>query len=250
MLLKLQGYRRSTVLWVQHCGQRQWVKRDGAWNLPGLISVLCLLYIAFLFAFHDVIYSCSYTTTGTTLNILTFGTVRRCQSHWSPHGKWRFRSQLWIDMLSLHAFFFIYLYITLRCHNLWERIRSHSPIKRFYVECFENDKMIDFAICSQSLGAALAQRGERKSLVCFPLHFISYFKWVCVPCLHFTRSSCCCERGCCIESQHFKGECGTQVEFLRSIKTSFNVQIASKIWNDFWKKKKLLFLLKNTKFNY
>lgn len=46
---------------------------------------------------------------------------------------------------------------------------------------FENDKMIDFTICSQSLGTALAQQGERKSLIPVSPCFISHCKCVCPP---------------------------------------------------------------------
>lgn len=78
--------------------------------------------------------------------------------------------------------------------QLVECMRSHLPIKWFCVKCFENDRMIDFTMCSQSLGAAPAQQGKRKSLACHPLHFISYYKRVCVPCLLIfihCMSSCC-----------------------------------------------------------
>lgn len=61
-------------------------------------------------------------------------------------------------------------------HQPYAWSRSHLAIKRpcVCVEYFENDKIIDFTICSQSLGADITQQEP-------PPHFISHCKWMCPP---------------------------------------------------------------------
>lgn len=84
--------------------------------------------------------------------------------------------------------------------ELWIASARNNPLKGhaciFY---FENDTMIDFAVCSQSSGAALAQQGERKSLIPFPPCFISHCKWMCVLPCHLIFIHCGSPRSCTLK---------------------------------------------------
>lgn len=167
------------------------------WNLFGLFSLLYLLY----FLWFNLFLWCKMSM-DINLNIATFGAAWRChyvKSPWKVKFPSSDQSQYTLTLFSLLCVRFTSTLPLVS--QLVERFRSHFKGSR--VKCFENDKMIDFTICSQSSGAALAEQGERKSLSCFPPYFVSYYKCVCVTCLLIfihCMSSCCCNGKDCFST--------------------------------------------------
>lgn len=122
-------------------------------------------------------------------------------------GKLALSSQIKINKPSLLSALLSMLFafcVSLTLLELVKCIWSLSHIKQTCVECFENDEMIDFTICSQSLWApAPAQQVERKSLTHFPISFIPVGGWCVLSCLLIfihCRSPCCCTLEDCLPS--------------------------------------------------
>lgn len=105
------------------------------------------------------------------------------QSLWSPHDKLDFsklsgglwanwRCQAISKSIYNHSFKHCLAFNTnLTRDNLWNASVYVYPLDNPAWSVFEDDKMIDSTICSQSLGALLAQQEERKSLNSLPSRF-------------------------------------------------------------------------------